>query len=155
QQAAVQNAYGSTPLMFEANMGQTDSSVQFIVRGGGATTFLTSTEAVMVLPHASAASSQSPPDSLQETTGSVAQEPPEVGRLQLVGSNANAQAVGEGLLETKTNYFIGNDPSRWHTNISNFANVIYQGVYAGVDLAYHGGGAEQNQLEFDFVVAPG
>ena len=51
-----------------------------------------------------------------------------------------------------SNYFIGNDPSKWHTNIANYAKVEYQDVYRGINLVYHG---DQQQLEYDFVVKPG
>ena len=41
---------------------------------------------------------------------------------------------------------------RWQTNIPNYAKVRYSGVYPGVDLVYYG---NQQQLEYDFIVAPG
>ena len=51
-----------------------------------------------------------------------------------------------------SNYFVGNDSSKWHTNIANYAEVAYKGVYRGINLVYHG---DQQQLEYDFVVQPG
>ena len=60
--------------------------------------------------------------------------------------------VGELPLEAKTNYFIGNDPAAWHTDVPNFARVRYTDVYPGVDLIYYG---NRGGLEYDFVVAPG
>jgi hypothetical protein len=61
--------------------------------------------------------------------------------------------VGLEPLQTRTNYFIGNDPAKWHTDIPNYARVVYQGVYPGIDLVYHGSNGQQ--VEYDFVVAPG
>jgi len=55
-------------------------------------------------------------------------------------------------LPGKSNYFVGNDPSKWRTDVAHYARVSYQDVYPGVNLAYHGA---QSQVEFDFVVAPG
>src|SRR5262249_25691982 len=55
-------------------------------------------------------------------------------------------------LAAKSNYFIGNDPKKWHTNVSNYAKVKYEAVYPGVDVVYYG---NQRRLEYDFVVAPG
>ena len=49
EKAAVQEAYGKLPLVFEANRGQTDPQVQFLSRGPGLTLFLAPTEAVLVL----------------------------------------------------------------------------------------------------------
>src|SRR5262249_31758806 len=51
------------------------------------------------------------------------------------------------------NYYVGNDAAQWHTGAPTYARVEYQSVYAGVDLVYYGN--QQNQLEYDFVVAPG
>jgi hypothetical protein len=55
-------------------------------------------------------------------------------------------------LPGKSNYFIGNDPKKWRTNVPNYAKVKYQGIYPNIDLVYYG---NQRQLEYDFVVAPG
>ena len=52
----------------------------------------------------------------------------------------------------RANYFIGNDPDKWRTNVPTYAKVQYQDVYPGVDLVYYG---NQRQLEYDLVVGPG
>ncbi len=51
-----------------------------------------------------------------------------------------------------SNDFTGNGSSRGHTNIANYAEVTYKGVYRGINLVYQG---DQQQLEYDFVVQPG
>ena len=61
-------------------------------------------------------------------------------------------SLGAEQLPGTANYFIGNDPSKWHSNVPTYAKVKYAGVYPGVDLVYYG---SQRQLEYDFVVAPG
>jgi hypothetical protein len=77
---------------------------------------------------------------------------PAVLHMKLVGANPKAKVVGVDELPGKSNYFIGNDPAKWHTNVSNYAKVKYQGIYPGIDLVYYG---NQRQLEYDFIVAPG
>ena len=42
-------ALARAPMVFEANLGQTDPSVQFLTHGRGYTAFLTSTDQVLVL----------------------------------------------------------------------------------------------------------
>ncbi len=82
-------------------------------------------------------------------------EPPTtsaVVHMELLGTNTAAKVVGLDELPGKSNYFIGNDPKKWHTNVPNYAKVRYHDVYPGVDLIYYG---NQGQLEYDFVVAPG
>jgi hypothetical protein len=151
QQAA--NAYGKLPLSFEANQGQTDSQVKFLSRGSGYSLFLTRNEAVLALKKQEKKASHGPhlqPASL--ATRRSKSESEAVLRMRLVGANATAQVTGLEELPGKSNYFIGNDPSKWRTNVPNYAKVKYANVYPGVDLVYYG---NQRQLEFDLVVQPG
>ncbi|HLJ96277.1 MAG TPA: SBBP repeat-containing protein, partial [Gemmataceae bacterium] len=156
-----------TPLMFEPNMGQTDSQVQFLVRGSGYTAFLTATDQVLELPGAtpvvaSPASGPGPlgklslphaPVNLNSGNTGTTDAAPNVVTMHLIGSSAAVQPIGQDPLETRTNYFIGNDPTKWHTDIPNYGQVLYPSVYPGVDLVYHS--SSDHQLEYDFVVAPG
>ena len=72
--------------------------------------------------------------------------------MKLVGANPNPKIAGTDELPGKSNYFIGNDPKKWRTNVPNYAKVKYANVYPGVDLVYYG---NQGQLEYDFMVSPG
>ena len=127
----------SFPLFFEPNVGQTDGRVKFLARGSGYGLFLTADEAVLSLQHPIA-------------KGKPAKS--NVIRMHLDGASSSARIQGAEPLPGKSNYFIGNDPSKWHRGISQFARVEYQSVYPGVDLVYYG---NQKQLEYDFRVAPG
>jgi hypothetical protein len=77
---------------------------------------------------------------------------PAVLRLKLAGANPKAKVTGLDPLPGKSNYFLGNDPQKWRTNVANYAKVKYQEVYPGIDLVYYG---NHGNLEYDFVVAPG
>jgi len=79
-------------------------------------------------------------------------QPAQVMRMRLVGGNARGRVVGLDELPGRSNYFIGNDPKKWRTNVPSYARVKFEGVYPGVDLLFYG---NQRQLEYDFVVAPG
>jgi uncharacterized repeat protein (TIGR01451 family) len=134
----------SLPLFFEPNEGQTDPRVRFLARGAGYSLFLTANEAVLEL-RPSAASHQPSAVSPQPSADNVI-------RMRLQGANSTAKVSGTEPLRGKSNYFIGNDPAKWHRNIPQFARVNYTAVYPGVDLVYYG---NQGQLEYDFRVAPG
>ena len=136
-QAAAQarDAYGKIGMSFELNQGQTGPSVNFLARGAGYTLFLTRGEAVFVLGRHKDASSDAA-----------------VLRMKLDGVNPQPAVQGLGQLPGIVNYFTGNEPDKWRTNIPTFGRVQYAGVYEGVDLVYYG---NQRQLEYDFVVAPG
>ena len=68
------------------------------------------------------------------------------------GANPQAEMVGLDKLPGIVNYFIGDDPSKWRTNIPTYQKVAYKNVYPGIDLVYYG---NQGQLEYDLIVAPG
>ena len=147
-------AYSNLPLSFEPNQGQVDAQVKFLSRGSGYTLFLTSTEAVLVLrkPVAPAGRDERgttlTPADAQDSQATARP----VVRMKLVGSNPVSQVIGLEELPGKSNYFIGNDPDKWRTNIPHYAQVKYRDVYPGVNLLYYG---QHGQLEFDFVVGTG
>src|SRR5215469_3754174 len=80
------------------------------------------------------------------------QRAPATFKMKLLGANPAARMEGVDELPGKSNYFIGNDPKKWRTNVPNYGKVRYDEVYRGVDLIFYG---HEQQLEYDFVVAPG
>jgi hypothetical protein len=139
--ARVVENYGRLPLSFEANSGQADGQVRFLSRGEGYSVFLTASGAVLSFHGLNSPTPGTP--AAQMRTGVV--------RMALRGANPRVLVAGKDKLPGTSNYFIGNDPSRWHVGIESFARVRYARVYPGIDLLYHG---NRRQLEFDFVVAP-
>ncbi|HUO04815.1 MAG TPA: SBBP repeat-containing protein [Candidatus Binataceae bacterium] len=145
--SAVAASYAKIPLSFEPNHGQTDPSVKYLSRGRGYSLFLTPGEAVLSLKKPEKHANHG---AVAATDG---KQPHVVLRVSLAGANHNARIEGVDRLAGKSNYLIGKDPKKWHTNVPTFAQVKYDGVYPGIDLVYHG--SSQRQLEYDFHVAPG
>jgi hypothetical protein len=151
--AGILAAYGKLPLHFETNRGQTEASVDFLAQGNGYTVFLTRDSATLLLRAPSGedpASSQAKPGS-GDNFQSVRRLATSV-RLALTGANPRAEREALDAQSGKSNYLIGNDPSRWYRDVPHFARVKYRGVYPGIDLVYYG---NQGQLESDYVLAPG
>jgi hypothetical protein len=175
-QAKILDSYGKLPLSFEANHGQADGRVKFLSRTGGYTLFLTGDEAVFAMrgkkakksspqglkpaslsdsggttktmpfsKTVSGTSSSGDDAATEDTTGSVL-------RMKLRNANPAAKVTGLDELAGTSNYFIGNDPAKWHGGVPTYAKVKYEGIYSGIDLVYYG---NQRQLEYDFIVAPG
>jgi hypothetical protein len=121
----------SSRIGFEANCGQVDAQVQFVARGAAYTAFLTPTEAVLALG---------------DRRGEHA-----VLRMERIGANAAARAVGSGLLPGAFSYF---PDGRLESPISTpaYRRVRYDDVYPGIDLVYY---SHARRLEYDFVVASG
>ncbi len=126
------------PLSFEANRRHLNGSAEYVARGAGysihLTSGLTSGEATLELQ-------ASPPISNLKS------------RIRLRPIGANTGVVPEPLdpLPGRSNYFIGNDPREWRTDIPTYSKVRYRNLYRGIDLVYYG---NQRQLEYDFIVAP-
>ena len=53
---------------------------------------------------------------------------------------------------TRVNYFIGNDPTRWRTNIPAYQSVNLGEVYDGIEVALF---ADDRSVEKVFTIAPG
>jgi hypothetical protein len=152
---ALSERYGQLPLVFEPNVGQTDRRVKFLSRAQGSLLFFTQDQVVMSL--------SAPPREARDTSNARhsfqhadhkdrAPQNKDVLRMTLVHANPAAKITPLDPLSGKSNYFIGSDPSKWHTNIPTYGKVRYEDVYPGIDLVYYG---NQRQLEYDFVVKPG
>ena len=135
--------YGKLPLTFARNLGQLDRRVKFTGRGSNYAFYLTANEAVFALR--------------REASDAQAEEKPgaptnAVVRMKLVGGNRRPHVEGLRELPGKVNYFLSRDQRNWRTAVPTFAEVRYRNAYPGIDLVYHG---NQQQMEYDFVVAPG
>src|SRR6266540_407854 len=129
----IDEAYGTLPLIFEANRGQAAEPVRFLARGVGYRLLLSPTDAVLHM----ASAPQDPGASL---------------RMRFSGADPRAAFIGLDEQPGKVNYFVGKDASRWRTGIPAYARVAVKSVYPGVDLVYYG---NQHHLEYDFIIEPG
>jgi uncharacterized protein (TIGR03437 family) len=156
----MRRAFGRLPMNFEVNQGQADPSVKFMARGHGYQVFLTDREALLALQIAAKTSEcgsriadcnqGSHPQSAFRSFGRNPQS--KLLRFKLQNARSASEVKGAGQLQTRSNYFIGNDPKNWRTDIPNYSRVEYVDVYPGVNLAYYG---TQQTLEYDFIVQPG
>ncbi len=164
-------SYAKLPMSFEPNLGQSDPQVRFLSRGQGYTLFITPSEAVLSMR---SPSKNSHPDSLASSRAKSRKTAPgirraastrgndtkkdgagesAVVRIALKGAARAPQIEGVDRMAGRSNYFIGNDPKKWHTDVPNYAKVELKSAYPGIDLIYHG--SAQAQLEYDFRLAPG
>jgi len=133
-----QASYGQIPLSFIANTGQTDPNVKFQVKGAGHSIFFTPNEIAFV-----AFPTPNEPGN-QATTSSVV-------RSSLANSNPNPTISGLEKLPGVANFLLGEDSSKWQTNVPTFNGVVYQNVNQGIDRVFKG---TEGQLKSEFLVAP-
>ncbi|HLM00944.1 MAG TPA: DNRLRE domain-containing protein [Pyrinomonadaceae bacterium] len=147
----VDKNFGNLPLKFEPNHGQLDPRVKFSSGAKGFNFFITPSETVFLLNKtASSRESKTPEGAAAGNKKAVTEK--SVVRMQFVGIDKNNKILGADEMPGKSNYFLGNDRSKWQTDVPQFAKIRQEGVYPGVDVLYYG---NQNQLEYDVVVNSG
>ncbi|HWQ32935.1 MAG TPA: carbohydrate binding domain-containing protein [Blastocatellia bacterium] len=129
--------FGRLPLSFEFNRGQADAHVKFLTHSRDWSLLLMPDAAVMNL-HREKTKDQA------AATASL--------RLRLPGANIQPRVAGATPLAGRVNYFIGSDERQWTRNVPTYARVKYEAVWPGIDLVWYG---NEQQLEYDFIVAPG
>lgn len=72
--------------------------------------------------------------------------------VNFLNTAAGVQMAPEKEQEEYANYLIGNDRSKWASNVKTFQGVNYNGLYAGIDAHVY---SEASQLKYDLIVHPG
>ncbi|MCW3095458.1 MAG: hypothetical protein JWL77_1076 [Chthonomonadaceae bacterium] len=145
--------FGRLPLSFESNQGQADTRVRFLTHSADSTLFLTPNAAVFTssAPLSAISTKRSASRKNRKKLQTGEEVAPIALQMQMVGANPKASVLQQQPLPGRVNYFLGNDPNKWHADVPTFGRVGFHGVYPGVDLIYYG---NQRHLEYDFVVAP-
>ncbi|MGC9194536.1 MAG: SBBP repeat-containing protein [Syntrophobacteraceae bacterium] len=159
KKAVIAKAYGRLPLYFITNKGQTDPKVAFYQTGAGHTTFFTRQAIVLSLekqetradPMSNLAARRKSP-----VGKSLAGRAPRVRtsslKIGMLGANKDIRILPEEPSPGKVNYFIGNDPHKWRTNIATYGAILYKNAYPGIDVKFYG---NNRRLEYDIIVKPG
>ena len=119
-------------LSFVANVGQTDSAVRFQTHSMAGVIFFTPQALVLSSP--------------------AQDNQPSIIKIRFDEANPTPELMGVERLPGVVNYFIGNDPARWRTNLPTYAGIVYQQLYPGIDLRYDGA---DGALKGTYIVAPG
>jgi hypothetical protein len=119
------------PLVFEENLGQAPLPYRFLSRQSGVESLFSNAGVDMLFPHGTGHS---------------------LIHFRFIGARPNSAPEGAEPVSSVSNYLLGNDPARWILAVPNQAQIVYSGIYPGVDLVFHGSG---DQMEHDFRIAPG
>jgi hypothetical protein len=156
--AITAQALGGIGTSFIENRGQVDSRVKYSATGSRATVYFTQDAIVIDLkekarnlrgrgPH------QMPHGGMEaEAADSVPQKGCAV-YIRFEGANPFPVVEARGELQTKYNYFLGNDPARWQAEVPAYSEVVYRDVWPGVDLVFRE--AEGGRLTYEAVLSPG
>src|SRR5947209_3060364 len=102
--------FANFPLAFEANQGQADQRIKFLAREASGELQL-SDNSVTLRSKRSALS------------------------FHFKGANGTPRVVGEEPLAERRNFLLGNDRSKWRTDVPTFRRVVYEQLYPGIDVS--------------------
>ena len=72
-------------------------------------------------------------------------------KMEIDGSNSNPEIETSNPINTKINYLLGNDRSKWKTNLEAYQEVILKNTITGIDSRYY---FDHGNLRYDYVVKP-
>ena len=126
------DAYGKLPLSFIPNEGQTDEAVRYYAQGAGYGFFFTKEGATL-----SFADGKGRGHALA---------------LDFLGADPDATLTAQKRLAGKVNYLVGDDPAKWQQGLPTHAELLYGGLWPGIDMAVRG---EGGKLKYEFHLKPG
>ncbi|OUJ76245.1 DUF7948 domain-containing protein [Hymenobacter crusticola] len=137
----------SRPFQFVANRNQWDKPVLFAADVPGGRLFMEQGRLTQVLYDVKAVAAH------HESAAAHAEQRIKAHAYSVTFEGANQAALvqGEAATGDVTNYFIGNDPQHWASQVPSYGEVRYQELYKGTNLRFY---THKNTLEYDFELAP-
>jgi hypothetical protein len=126
------DAYAKLPLSFIPNEGQTDEEVRYYAQGAGYGFFFTKGGATL---------------SFAEGKGHG-----HALALDFLGANPHPTLEAQERLSGEVNYLLGDDPVNWQQGLPTHGELLYGGLWPGIDMAVRG---EGGKLKYEFHVQPG
>src|SRR5215208_6903263 len=127
------DAYGKLPLSFVPNEGQsTDEAVRYYAQGARYGFFFTKEGATL---------------SFAEGKGRG-----HALALDFLGADPDATLEAQKRLSGEVNYLVGDDPAEWRQGLPTHAELLYGGLWPGIDMAVRG---EGGKLKYEFHLKPG
>jgi len=154
------------PGSFEQNRGQAESSIQYINRGVGRTVLFDAGGMAIQMwnpkhpannPRRESRFVSSPDEESKKPRSEadvvdIGEPRYSMVRMRIVGGNQAPTIEARNELVTKSNYFIGDDPTKWVRNVPHFGEIVYNNILPGVDQVFH---YKNNTLEYDLNLQPG
>ena len=143
--------FGKVPLSFVLNEGQFDPIMKFVAEGNADSVYELAQQ-----------KSNDPPVCrfIVDLTATPAAKPVQETATQnfysldlhLYRPNLAPMATGEEPYTWKSNYFFGNDPAQWKTNLPNYRRMLLHDLYPGIDLRYI---AKERGITYELIVRAG
>ncbi|MCL6599008.1 MAG: SBBP repeat-containing protein [Alicyclobacillus macrosporangiidus] len=147
-------SYVKLPLTFIPNAGQVHPDVLYYMQRSGRSFYFTREQAVFTFMEASSKLRKRFKVRSKEREKGESESPLRgtALALQFVGANLHVQVEGQNEAVGKVNYFIGDDSTKWVTDLPTYHEVVYRELWPGIDLLFTG---KSGRLKSEFIVQPG
>lgn len=155
QTKSLESAERTQSTAYIENRGQWDSAVRFLARWNGLDVWVGADGIVYDLYRLSEPKARASRSTLTREFEPRPSRPVRDGhvvRMRFVGADAGARAEGTTRLPGVHNYFVGDDPAHWATNVPLYGGARINGLYRGIDAVLYTDG---DLPRYDLVVAPG
>lgn len=71
--------------------------------------------------------------------------------VRFLNANPNPIIQGNSAYTEHYNYFLGNDKTKWTSNVKAFSEIVYTNIYKNIDLKIY---EKSNTLKYEFIVSP-
>lgn len=136
-------AYANRSITFIPNVGQFDSRVCYFAHSKGCYLYFLSDRIVFDFV-AKTDNAEAPEEKQDAWAAAIA--------LVFDQSNSGVELQGHSPGAGGMNFFLGNNPAHWYSNICSYGELLYRELWPGVDLLIRDAGGE---LKFDWTVHPG
>ncbi|MFZ5980381.1 MAG: SBBP repeat-containing protein [Candidatus Zixiibacteriota bacterium] len=141
-----------TPLSFTPNQGQWEQPALYRCDAPGAVIWLTPEAAYYCFNRRIADGDNISPDQHHSRSVAPVQIEYLLVKTEFVDASRENVFSGTGDPSFYSNYFLGQNPSRWRTDVPAYNTVTCRNLYPGIDLTYY---SRDGLVEYDFTVAPG
>jgi len=159
----VPKLYSAAPAAFIENVGQiAEPTVRYVFRGSGANIFHTTKGPVFQLFKREKPAREAVQHSDEGAEFRGLGRHPHMDKRDIIRRTCSismrfigakgVRPIGRNKQETKVNYFIGDDPSKWHTDVATYSEVVYPQLYEGISLHTFG---RRSHLKYEFRIAAG
>ncbi len=138
-------AWGEGNLKFTQNKGQWDERIQYRAHIGGVYAFLEQTRITYLLY-----------DRAKVDQLHLSRQTPETLDMHAVwmdlqGARFDNELFAALPFDDYENYFVGNNPARWASEVRHFKEVTYRDAYDGIHLKVY---SLPHHMKYDFIVQP-
>lgn len=144
----------SSSILFTENKGQWHENVYFKANLGGGTVFLERNGLTYLVSEKVGHHHCKHQSLIDEEVHSHEQQPVKhhAFNFKWINLSPTVHLVGMDKQSAYENYFIGNDTTKWKSNVRNYKTLLYNNIYTNINAKIY---SQNNSLKIDYIIKKG